>query len=120
MIVQNPVDLQKLNYIKERIEERPLIAAFTQPLPRRIRPRLSPSNTITSPPSELTNSVANQTRSRQNQLSVTSSIETSKTNQNDTADSELSVDLRNKKSLKNRLKVKQHSQSSERKYKIDF
>jgi hypothetical protein len=116
MIVQNSIDVQKLNFVKERIKERPLNAAFTQPLPRRTRQTLSPSHTIDSPSAD-TNPLTNQIKSRQDNLSVSHNVEISKTNQTEINRSELNDDdVSDKKLQKNKLKVKQHSQSSTRKF----
>jgi hypothetical protein len=123
MIVQNPADVQKLNFVKERIKDRPLNVSFTQPLPRRTRQTISSSNTVTKSPDD-TNSLVNQTKTRPDNLSVSNIVEVLKPNQSEVdlesvRSSELNDGVSDNKSKKNKLKVKQYSQSSTRKFKIN-
>ncbi|CAF2636795.1 unnamed protein product [Rotaria sp. Silwood2] len=66
MIVQNHNDEQKLNYLKKRIEKRPLDASLTQPLPRRNRLLTSNRNTVNSSSDEV-NSFLNSSTNRETQ-----------------------------------------------------
>ncbi|CAF0847318.1 unnamed protein product [Rotaria sp. Silwood1] len=89
MIVQNHNDEQKLNYLKKRLERRPLNTSLTQPLPRRIRSLASTPNTVNSSSDEV-NSSLNSSINRQTQklnkqnssISSNTEILTKNSNQN--------------------------------------
>lgn len=125
MVVQNSIDEKKLNYIRERINERPLNESYTQPLPRRAHRIASPASTQKNSSREV-NSTLNDANSRQGRSlnkensSVAKNVEILKVKEQEAdfmsvTSSEWGGDDNNNKLEKEKLKVQQQQTSSPQK-----